>query len=110
MVEYRRATLDATYGAISHPVRRRLLERLSTGRARVTELADLFDVSLAAVSKHIRVLEGAGLVRRSVVGREHWLTLEATRLRPATQWLEGYRRFWESSLDRLEARIKETSR
>lgn len=107
MVERSAASLDAVYGAISHPVRRSLLERLSGGTARVTDLANRYDVSLAAVSKHIRVLEGAGLVRRFVTGREHWLMLEASSLEPASQWLDAYRRFWEASLDRLEARLEE---
>jgi DNA-binding transcriptional ArsR family regulator len=110
MVEYRRSALDVTYGAISHPVRRRLLERLTVGRARVTELAGLFDVSLAAVSKHIRVLEDAGLVRRSITGREHWLALEASRFEAASKWLDAYRRFWEAGLDRLETKLKEPTR
>ena len=110
MGEYRLSSLDSTYGAISHPVRRRLLERLSVGRARVTELAGLFDVSLAAVSKHIRVLEDAGLVRRAVAGRDHWLALEASHLQAASQWLDAYRQFWEAGLDRLEAKLKEPTR
>jgi DNA-binding transcriptional ArsR family regulator len=109
VVEYSRAPVDLVYGAIAHPVRRALLERLVGGGARVTELAKLFDVSLAAVSKHIRVLEGAGLVSRSIKGREHWLTLEASRLEPASQWLDAYRRFWEAGLDRLEAQLKAES-
>jgi DNA-binding transcriptional ArsR family regulator len=99
------AQLDRVYAAISHPVRRDLLERLTAGRARVTELAGLFDISLAAVSKHIRVLEEAGLIRRSVAGRDHWLEIEPRQLEPASRWLDVYRRFWESSLDRLETRI-----
>jgi DNA-binding transcriptional ArsR family regulator len=107
LVEQPAVALDAIYGAISHPVRRSLLERLSGGTARVTDLADHYDVSLAAVSKHIRVLEGAGLVRRFITGREHWLALEASRLEPASQWLNACRRYWEASLDRLEARLEE---
>jgi DNA-binding transcriptional ArsR family regulator len=105
VVEYRAAQLDAVYGAISHPVRRSLLERLTSDRARVTELAGGFDVSLAAVSKHIRVLEDAGLVRRSISGRDHWLALEASRLEPASRWLDTYRRFWEAGLDKLEEQL-----
>jgi DNA-binding transcriptional ArsR family regulator len=107
MVEHRRSRLDDVYGAISHPVRRSLLERLTVDRARVTDLAGNFDISLAAVSKHIRVLEDAGLVRRVIAGRDHWLVLEASRLEPASRWLDAYRRFWEAGLDRLEARLKE---
>src|SRR5215831_3166928 len=81
--------------------------RAAVHRRQRTDSADRYDVSLAAVSKHIRVLEGAGLVRRFITGREHWLALEASRLEPASQWLDAYRRFWESGLDRLEARLRE---
>lgn len=95
------------YGAISHPVRRTLLRRLADDRARVTDLAGHFDVSLAAVSKHIRILEDAGLVQRSVAGRDHWLALQASRLEPASRWLDAYRRFWEAGLDRLQAELEE---
>jgi DNA-binding transcriptional ArsR family regulator len=107
MVEHREAELDHVYGAISHPVRRSLLEQLTVDRARVTDLAGHFNVSLAAVSKHIRVLEDAGLVRRSITGRDNWLALDASRLEPASRWLDTYRRFWEAGLDRLEAQLKE---
>lgn len=100
-------SLDRIYGAISHSARRSLLERLSSGTSRVTELAGSFDMSLAAVSKHIRVLEGAGLVRRSITGREHWLSLDASRLEAASDWLDTYRNFWEARLDLLEVRLKE---
>jgi DNA-binding transcriptional ArsR family regulator len=109
VVEYRNSALNAVYSAISHPLRRGLLQRLTAGQARVTELAGQFDVSLAAVSKHIRVLEAAGLVQRSISGREHWLVLEASRLEAASQWLDAYRRFWEAGLDRLEARLNDLS-
>jgi DNA-binding transcriptional ArsR family regulator len=107
LVEQSTVLLDEVYGAIAHPVRRSLIEQLSHGTARVTDLADGYEVSLAAVSKHIRVLEAAGLVRRFITGREHWLALEASPLEPASEWLDIYRRFWEASLDRLEARLKE---
>jgi DNA-binding transcriptional ArsR family regulator len=110
MVERSATALDAIYGAIAHPVRRSLVERLGAGTARVTDLAGGYDVSLAAVSKHIRVLEGAGLVRRAVTGREHWLVLEASRLEPASRWLDYYRRFWEAGLDRLEARLTDPTK
>ena len=102
MVEH---SLDAVYGAVSHPVRRRVLELLSPGPARVTDLAAPFEISLAAVSKHLGVLEQAGLVRRTVAGREHRLALEAAPLAPAAQWLAAYRSFWEDRLDALEARL-----
>lgn len=107
MVEYRRPTLDRTYAAIAHPVRREILSRLRKGQARVTELAAPFDMSLAAVSKHIRVLEEADLVQRSVIGRDHYLAINARPLRTASSWLEGYREFWDRRLDRLESLLKE---
>ncbi len=106
MVEYRSGSLDATYHALAHPARRDVLQRLSEGAARITDLAAPHDMSFAAVSKHIRVLEEAGLVTRHVSGRDHWLELDATRLHGAVQWLDAYRRFWETGLDRLEQRLK----
>jgi DNA-binding transcriptional ArsR family regulator len=102
MVEH---SLDAVYGAVSHPVRRRVLEMLAPGPARVTDLAADFDISLAAVSKHLGVLERAGLARRAVAGREHRLALEAAPLAPAAEWLATYRRFWAARLDALQAHL-----
>jgi DNA-binding transcriptional ArsR family regulator len=110
MVEYRPKPLDAVYAALSHPVRRSLLERLRPGGAKVTELAAPYSMSLAAVSKHIRVLESAGLVRRTVIGREHQLVLETSPLMDASKWLDSYRRFWEDRLDLLEARLRPAGR
>lgn len=101
MVEYQ-PTLDATYGALSSAVRRSIVQRLAAGEHRVTDVARPFEVSLAAVSKHIRVLEEAGLVRRRVQGRTHWLSLDPDRLAAATDWLATTRTFWESRLDALE--------
>jgi DNA-binding transcriptional ArsR family regulator len=106
MVE-RSATLDSAYGALAHEVRRAMLERLRSGPARVTDLAAPFDMSLAAASKHVRVLEDAGLLRRAVTGREHHLTLDAAPLAPAAAWLEAYRSFWQGRLDALERRLRE---
>ena len=105
MVE-RSATLDETYAALSHPVRRAMIRRLGSGEARVTELAAPFEISLAAASKHIRVLEGAGLVRRRVDGRDHFLRLDAAPLRTAEDWIERNTRLWERRLDRLDARLR----
>jgi len=110
MVEYRDDRLDATYSAISHPVRRAVLEQLRHGEARVMELADPFAMSLAAVSKHIRVLEEAGLVLRTVKGREHHLAINPSPLLPAAVWIDSYRVFWEGRLDALEARLEDRSR
>jgi DNA-binding transcriptional ArsR family regulator len=101
MVEYR-ATLDHVFGALADPTRRAILARLARGEALVTELAEPFPMSLNAVSKHVRALERAGLVRRTVVGREHHCALEPAPLRRASSWLEHYRAFWEGRLDALE--------
>src|SRR5262245_20728681 len=105
MVEYRR--LDATYGAIASPVRRRILAELQAGERRVTELAAPFDLSLAAVSKHIRQLERAGLVRRRIAGRDHWLRIDPRPLLPAEAWIANVRRFWEGRLDALASVVEE---
>jgi DNA-binding transcriptional ArsR family regulator len=102
MVEYAAPELDAVFGALSHPARRAIVARLTRGDATVTEVAAPFPMSLAAVSKHIAVLERAALVRREVVGREHHLRLNPTALREAAAWVEHHRRFWEDRLDSLE--------
>jgi DNA-binding transcriptional ArsR family regulator len=107
LVEYQPNPLDAVYSAISHPIRRNLLQQLASRGVKVTELAAEYPISLAAVSKHIRVLESAGLVRRSITGREHRLALEASPLMGAAMWLEPYRRFWDDRLDLLEARLRQ---
>ena len=106
MVEYRGSPLDAIYAALSHPVRRAVLEHLREVDATVTELAVPFAMSLAAVSKHIRVLEGAGLLERSVHGREHHIALNPSPLHSAARWLDSYQAFWEERLDLLEAKLK----
>lgn len=102
MVEYRDAELDGVFGALSHPARRAIVARLTHGDATVTEVAQPFAMSLAAVSKHVAVLERAALVRREVVGREHHLRLNPSALREAAAWVEHHRRFWEDRLDSLE--------
>jgi len=89
--------------AIADPTRRAILDRLTRGSARVTDLAEPFTMSLAAVSKHVRVLERAGLVRRARRGREHTLTLDMRPLRQVVRWTSRYERFWNERLDRLEA-------
>jgi DNA-binding transcriptional ArsR family regulator len=101
MVEYP-TTLDHVFGALADPTRRAILARLTRGEALVTQLAQPFPISLNAVSKHVRALERAGLVRRTVVGREHRCALEPTPLCQASHWLEHYRAFWEGRLDALE--------
>ena len=89
-------------GAIADPTRRAILNRLARGPARITDVAAPFDMSLAAVSKHVQTLERAGLVRRTRQGREHTLTLDARPLRRVTRWTSRYERFWNERLDRLE--------
>ena len=102
MVEYQESLLDDVFGALADPTRRAILARLTTGAALVTELAEPFPMSLAAVSKHVRVLERAGLVHRTVTGREHRCALSPRPLRDAAAWVEHYRVFWETRLDALE--------
>lgn len=89
--------------AIADPTRRAILDRLMEGPARVTDVAAPFAMSLAAVSKHVKVLERAGLVRRARNGREHTLQLEAAPLREVARWTSRYQELWNERLDRLEA-------
>jgi DNA-binding transcriptional ArsR family regulator len=95
-------TLSLTLSALADPTRRAILARLANGEASVTELAAPFEMSLPAVSKHLKVLEGAGLISRSKTAQWRPCRLEPTPLRDAAAYLETYRRFWEGSLDRLE--------
>jgi DNA-binding transcriptional ArsR family regulator len=97
--------LDSVIHAISDPTRRAIIERLAKGPARVTDVAAAHTraMSLAAVSKHVKVLERAGLVRRAVNGREHTLELEAAPLRDVVRWASSFEQFWTERLDRLEA-------
>jgi len=94
--------LSQTLVALSDPTRRAIVRRLARGEARVTELAAPFEMSLNAVSKHIRVLEAARLVVRRRTGREHFLSLDIAPLADATAWLEAARSFWGARLDALE--------
>jgi len=100
------ATLDRTLAALADPTRRALLERLGDAELRVTDLAAPLPITLAAVSKHLRVLEGAGLVRRRRVGREHFLSLDRAPLEAAGGWIERHRNLWSSRLDELEALLE----
>lgn len=93
--------LDRTFGALADPTRRAILSRLSTGDATVGELARPFRVSRPAISKHLRVLERAGLVRRERDGRVSRCELDAAPMREAAEWVERYRKFWEGRLDSL---------
>ncbi len=99
--------LDRTFGALADPTRRRMLEHLAHGELCVTDLARPYSMSLPAVSKHLRVLERAGLVRRRRRGRVHALKLEAKPMQQAQAWIEEYRKFWEASFDRLDEYLKE---
>jgi DNA-binding transcriptional ArsR family regulator len=102
MVECTSNTLDRIFAAVADPIRRAILEDLKKGPATVTEIARSFPVSLNAVSKHIMVLERAGLLTRDIRGREHHCSLAPGLLRDATAWLDHYREFWETRLDALE--------
>ena len=93
--------LSSTLFALSDPTRRGLLARLATGDAHVTELAEPYDMSLAAISKHLKVLETAGLISRGRDAQWRPCHLEAAPLRDVVEWLESYRRFWDRSLDSL---------
>jgi DNA-binding transcriptional ArsR family regulator len=102
MVKYKSRLLDRTFAALADPTRRRILEHLSRGDRCVTDLARPYSMSLPAVSKHLRVLEKAGLVRRRRRGRLHSLKLRAAPMKEAQAWINRYREFWEGSLDRFE--------
>jgi DNA-binding transcriptional ArsR family regulator len=101
--EYSAGTLDRVFSAVSDATRREIVAHLAASDARVTDLAAAFPISLNSTSKHIRVLEGAGLVRRTVRGREHILSLNAAPLVEAGEWIEHYRRFWGDQLASLDA-------
>ncbi len=98
--------LDDTLVALADDTRRRILKRLASGEARVTEVAAPFGISLNSVSKHIRLLERAGLVRRRISGRDHFLALEPGPFDELTQWMQRTREFWSSRLDVLEAALR----
>jgi len=102
--------VDATYLAIADPTRRAILDRLMQSPARVTDVAAPFAMSLAAVSKHVKVLERAGLVRRARNGRERTLELEAAPLREVARWTARYQQFWTQRLDRIEAYFAQRKR
>lgn len=99
--------LSSTFAALADPTRRAILARLAMGEFSVTELAEPFDISLPAVTKHLKVLERAGLISRSREAQWRPCKLEAKPLQHAADWVEQYRRFWEESLDRLEDYLSE---
>ncbi|MCU1339677.1 MAG: transcriptional regulator [Bryobacterales bacterium] len=99
--------LDATFAALADPTRRAILARLAAGEASVTELSAPFEVSQPAISKHLKVLERAGLISRGRDAQRRPRRLEAKPLAEATHWLEGYRQFWEGSFQRLDVLLNE---
>jgi DNA-binding transcriptional ArsR family regulator len=99
--------LDLTFAALADPTRRAILARLALGESSVTQLAEPFAMSLPAISKHLKVLERAGLITRGREAQWRPCRLEADPLKDAADWLEHYRQFWEQSLDRLAAYLKE---
>jgi|SRR5438046_1506239 len=110
MVQHEHMTIEQlndTFAALSDPTRRAILARLASGEATVTELAEPFAISLPAVSKHLKVLERAGLIVRSREAQWRPCRLEPAPLGGAAEWLERYRRLWEGSFDRLEDHLRE---
>src|SRR5580704_13823613 len=99
--------LDATFAALAHPTRRAILARLASGEASVMELAEPFEMSQPAISKHLKVLERAGLISRGTDAQRRPRKLEAKPLGEATEWLERYREFWEASFERLDTLLSE---
>ena len=103
----RHERLDATFAALADPTRRAILARLASGQATVTELAEPFAMTQPAISKHLKVLERAGLISRGRDAPRRPCRLEAKRLAEANDWLEGYRNFWEQSFERLDTVLDE---
>jgi DNA-binding transcriptional ArsR family regulator len=99
--------LDSTFAALADPTRRAILARLAAGEASVTELAEPFAMTQPAISKHLKVLERAGLISRGRDAQRRPRRIEARPLAEATEWLEGYRRFWEDSFQRLDVLLGE---
>jgi DNA-binding transcriptional ArsR family regulator len=110
MVKYSSRTLNRTFAALADPTRRRILAHLAQGDKCVTHLAKPHAMSLPAISKHLRVLEKAGLLRRNRYGRVHEMRIDAKPLRQAAQWVDEYRKFWQGSLDRLAQYLEKENR
>ncbi|MHA1151204.1 MAG: ArsR/SmtB family transcription factor [Alphaproteobacteria bacterium] len=108
MVKYRNDPLSEIFGALADPTRRAILARLALGETSVGELAEPFEMSLPAVSKHLSVLETAGLVQREKQGRVRRCQLDGRPLEAAATWIEHYRRFWEAQLDSLARYLEES--
>jgi DNA-binding transcriptional ArsR family regulator len=102
--------LNTTFAALADPTRRAILARLASGESSVTDLAEPFKMSLPAVSKHLKVLERAGLIARGREAQWRPCRLEAGPLKQVSDWIETYRRFWEESFDRLEAYLREVQK
>jgi DNA-binding transcriptional ArsR family regulator len=100
------AQLDRTFAALADPTRRAILERLAAGEATVSELAEPFPVSVQAVSKHLKVLEGAGLITRGRTAQLRPSRIDGAALREAAEWIDGYRSFWERGFERMERRLR----
>jgi DNA-binding transcriptional ArsR family regulator len=98
--------LDRTYAALADPTRRSLLVALRQGEARITDLAEPLPMTFAGVSRHIGVLEAAGLVERSIVGRDHWLSLRPAALDPALAWIAEQNALWNARADALADRLR----
>ena len=110
MVDKHSERLDAVFHALADPTRRAMLQRLAEGAHNVGDLAAPFAMSLAAASKHIKVLERAGLVQRDVLGRTHRCRLDAHPLHGGMEWIRHYERFWNTRLDALDALLREEDR
>ena len=104
------SSLTSTFAALADPTRRAILARLAAGEATLNELAGPFPMSLQALSKHLKVLERAGLITRSRSAQSRPARLNAARLKEAEEWLGGYRQFWEESFERLDARLQQIRR
>lgn len=101
-------SLNRIFHALSDPTRREILDRLANEACTISDLAEPFDMTFAAVSKHVRVLEHAGLIKREVDGRVHRCSADLEGLRAASQFIDKYKKFWEEQLDRLDAYFKKT--
>src|SRR5882757_1662216 len=110
MVEYQSRPLNRVFFALSDPTRRAVLARVAVGEVTVTAIAAPFGISLAAVSKHIRVLEEAGLLKRARHGREHRLSFVPEPLRAAAEWVNQYERFWTEHLDQIKEAAERKAR
>jgi DNA-binding transcriptional ArsR family regulator len=102
--------LSDVLGAVSHPTRRAIIKRLASGPARFLDIAEPFDVALNAITKHLKLLERAGLIEREKRGREVFISLRPRALRPVADWVHEYERFWNERLDEFEGYFKQTQR